>query len=148
MELAVQGLVFPSFDVGFDLFLLPSRGSDVGRFVRLCETYGLDDRILVLTWCPYVFRQIPFFAVENFLDVLEAPSSEVSWYIQAMYVCFREECAVHCQHLSGLSVELLHFCNCPLDAWAQLGGGQGGHVPPTFLGGGDIICFVPPTFLC
>ena len=31
-------------------------------------------------------------------------------------------------------------------AWALFGGGRGGHVPPTFLPPGDILCFVPPTF--
>ena len=29
---------------------------------------------------------------------------------------------------------------------AYLRGGTGGHVPPTFLGGGDTITNVPPTF--
>ena len=27
------------------------------------------------------------------------------------------------------------------------GGGRGGQIPPTFPSGGDIISFVPPTFL-
>jgi len=34
-----------------------------------------------------------------------------------------------------------------LQAWAQVGGGHGGRVPPTFLDGGDIICHVPLHFL-
>ena len=31
--------------------------------------------------------------------------------------------------------------------WASLGEGRGGQIPPTFQSGGDIISFVPPTFL-
>jgi len=32
-----------------------------------------------------------------------------------------------------------------IEAWAQFGGGHGGRVP-TFPGGGNVICHVPPTF--
>jgi len=32
-------------------------------------------------------------------------------------------------------------------AWAQFGGGHWGRVTPTFSGGRDIICDVPPLFL-
>jgi len=32
-------------------------------------------------------------------------------------------------------------------AWAKLGGGRGGRVPPTFSDGGDILCHVPHFFL-
>jgi len=31
--------------------------------------------------------------------------------------------------------------------WAQLGGGHGGRVPPTFSDSGDIICHTPRIFL-
>jgi len=33
-----------------------------------------------------------------------------------------------------------------LDLWASIGGGRGGHVPPTFYQGGDNISIPPPTF--
>jgi len=32
-------------------------------------------------------------------------------------------------------------------AWGQFGGGHGGRVLPTFSGGSDIICDIPPLFL-
>ena len=32
-------------------------------------------------------------------------------------------------------------------AWAQFGGGRGGHVSPTFSDAGDIICHAPHFFL-